>query len=158
MTFWLVLLAAFMMWVMWICAFIHQIYRLREPQCPHLYTESSASMIRCAKTWARIYARKLYMGTHITGQTASRRCDKIFNISILSQIISLIIYHCIFALIPYYSIRSLSVSSSVMISAMMHSWYHVLVPLICSLPWWSWSYVLASYHTPRSNHLSFETT
>lgn len=28
MTFWLVLLAAFLMWTMWICAFMHQMYPL----------------------------------------------------------------------------------------------------------------------------------
>ena len=31
MTFWLVLLAGFLMWVMWICAFMHQIYPLARP-------------------------------------------------------------------------------------------------------------------------------
>ena len=31
MTFWLVLLAVFLMWVMWICAFMHQMYPLARP-------------------------------------------------------------------------------------------------------------------------------
>ena len=31
MTFWLVLLAAFLMWVMWICAFMQQIYPQVRP-------------------------------------------------------------------------------------------------------------------------------
>ena len=34
MTFWLVLLAFFLMWVMWICAFLHQIYPLTRPTVP----------------------------------------------------------------------------------------------------------------------------
>ena len=31
MTFWLTLLAVFLMWVMWICAFMHQMYPLARP-------------------------------------------------------------------------------------------------------------------------------
>ncbi len=31
MAFWLVLLAVFLMWVMWICAFMHQMYPLARP-------------------------------------------------------------------------------------------------------------------------------
>jgi hypothetical protein len=31
MTFWLVLLAAFLMWTMWICSFMHQMYPLARP-------------------------------------------------------------------------------------------------------------------------------
>ena len=34
MTFWLVLLATFLMWVMWICAFMHQMYPLARPTVP----------------------------------------------------------------------------------------------------------------------------
>ena len=31
MTFWLTLLAVFLMWTMWICAFMHQMYPLARP-------------------------------------------------------------------------------------------------------------------------------
>ena len=34
MSFWLVLLATFLMWVMWICAFMHQMYPLTRATTP----------------------------------------------------------------------------------------------------------------------------
>jgi ATP synthase subunit H len=34
MTFWLVLLAGILMWTMWICAFMHQMYPLTRPTVP----------------------------------------------------------------------------------------------------------------------------
>ena len=34
MTFWLVILAGFLMWTMWICAFLHQMYPLARPTVP----------------------------------------------------------------------------------------------------------------------------
>lgn len=34
MTFWLVILAGILMWVMWICAFMHQMYPLARPTVP----------------------------------------------------------------------------------------------------------------------------
>jgi len=34
MTFWLVILAGILMWTMWICAFMHQMYPLTRPTVP----------------------------------------------------------------------------------------------------------------------------
>jgi ATP synthase subunit H len=34
MSFWLVLLATFLMWTMWICAFMHQMYPLARATVP----------------------------------------------------------------------------------------------------------------------------
>ena len=45
MTFWLTLLAVFLMWVMWICAFMHQMYPLARPTV----TKAPEYKVRCAE-------------------------------------------------------------------------------------------------------------
>ena len=45
MTFWLTLLAVFLMWVMWICAFMHQMYPLARPTV----AKAPEYKLRCAE-------------------------------------------------------------------------------------------------------------
>ena len=44
MTFWLTLLAVLLMWVMWICAFMHQMYPLVRPT-----VQKPVYKVRCAE-------------------------------------------------------------------------------------------------------------
>ena len=49
MTFWLVVLAGILMWVMWICAFMHQMYPLARPTVPKpVYKVSCFKDTMCA--------------------------------------------------------------------------------------------------------------
>lgn len=61
MTFWLVLLAAFLMWTMWICSFMHQIYPLARPTIPTpVYRVSCQTETLCKDVSKDVCNNKLF--------------------------------------------------------------------------------------------------
>ena len=69
MTFWLVLLAAFLMWVMWICAFIHQIYPLSRATVPApVYKVKCFNDAMCKDVSESICTNTLFGYKYVAGQ------------------------------------------------------------------------------------------
>lgn len=61
MTFWLVLLAFFLMWTMWICSFMHQIYPLARPTVPTpIYQVKCFDDAMCLHVTKDVCLNKLY--------------------------------------------------------------------------------------------------
>jgi ATP synthase subunit H len=72
MTFWLVILATFLMWTMWICAFMHQIYPLARPTIPRpVYKLTCQTDALCADVSQLECETRLYGYTY---DTVNKKC------------------------------------------------------------------------------------